>query len=94
MGKQAPPPVGERMKYMKTATPGVTPDREVKRQTHTLLVVGPKRVLGASKGEVFEAELTDKELASLIEAGHVIPAPKEPKKGAGTQDSPADKESE
>lgn len=96
MGRHAPPPVGERVSYTKAAAPGVTPDREVKRQKHKLLVVGPNRVAGVAKGEVVELELTDKELACLVEAGHVIPAPKDPRptgleQGAGPRESPADK---
>jgi hypothetical protein len=96
MARHAPPPVGERVRDAKAAVPGVTPERGGTTEKRAYIVTGPHTVGGKARGETVELELSDASARVLIDAGHVIPAPKDPRpigrdKGAGPQDSPADK---
>lgn len=60
------------------AEPGSTPARRAWPVERCYLVVGPRPVGGKKAGETVCLCLTDDAERSLIEAGHVVPAPQKP----------------
>jgi hypothetical protein len=52
--------------------PALAPDPPPPRGEQTYRVVGPREVLGRTRGDTFKVTLTAEHEASLVEAGHII----------------------
>lgn len=55
-----------------TPNPALAPDPPPAPGEQTYKVVGPREVLGHTRGDTFTATLTAEQAASLVEAGHII----------------------
>lgn len=54
-----------------TPNPALEPDPPAPPGEQTYKVVGPREVLGHTRGDTFTATLTAEQAASLVEAGHI-----------------------